>query len=138
VWDAGWHLIDATSSMIVSVHEGCELYAMHRSLLNRHVDSWEFLDVKYAAYGEDHGPNNNRKYEFRYPEPHTNNSAGDSSTGEGESSYGDKDDEEEDITRSRPHTFGSSRSAAEVKDGILNRFNIERVDLKNMLREMQV
>jgi len=132
VWDGGWHLIDATSSMIVSVHEGCELYAMHKSLLNRYVDSWEFLDVKYAASGEDHGSGNNRKYEFRYPEPR-NNSAGDSRTGEGESRSG-----KEGSTGSR-RTFGSGRSAAEkVKDGILKNLNSNGGDLKDILREMQV
>lgn len=130
VWDIGWHLIDATSDMVISVHEGCELYALHKTLLNRHVDSWDFHDVKYADYGDDHGPSNDRKYEFRHPEPPKDDSAGDSTDTESEknSEEDDSSDQEEQSSRRTPDM---------AREEMIENLRRGNINMKDILKNMQ-
>lgn len=119
--------------MVISVHEGCELYALHRSLLNRHVDSQDFRDVKYAEYDEDHGPSNDRKYEFRYPEPTEDESAGDSSTTERKSNAGQGSTSNTGEGSSDHKEEQAKRSIPQVIKGRLG----EEIDFNNLIRKMQ-
>jgi len=118
--------------MVISVHKGCELYALHRSLLNRHVDSWDFHDVKYAEYDEDHGPRNDRKYEFRYPEPE-GESAGDSSSTKRKSNAGQGSTSNSGDGRSDHKEEQAKRSIPGVVKGKLG----EEIDFNNLIRKMQ-